>query len=289
MTPLRKQMLEDMQLKGYSLATQDAYVHGVRRLVAYCKKSPELVTEEELRRYFLYMKEEKKYARGTTKITLSAIRFLYEVTLHKPWPVLELVQPGKERKLPVVLSQEEVRRVLHSVRVPLYRVCLTTIYSCGLRISEGVHLRVENIDSGRMQLRIRGKGNKERCVPLAAATLEMLRGFWKLHRCPEWLFPASMQPRGGAKGLAKEGPVPVPTIQQAFAKALQCSEVKKSAHVHTLRHSYATHLLEAGVNLRLIQEILGHRSPSTTAVYTHLTPAVCAQILQPVEALAQKL
>ena len=289
MTPLRKQMLEDMQLKGYSIATQDAYVHGVRRLVAYCKKSPELINGEELRQYFLYMKQEKKYARSTVRITLSAIKFLYEVTLRKQWPVLDLVQPAKERKLPVVLSQEEVRKILHCLRVPVYRVCLTTIYSCGLRISEGTNLQVNNIDSGRMQLRVRGKGNKERCIPLAAATLEMLRGFWKQHRSEPWLFPAAMQPHGHSDNAPKEGPVAVPTIQAAFRSALQCSGIRKRAHVHTLRHSYATHLLEAGVNLRLIQEILGHRNPGTTAIYTHLTPAVCAQVLHPIETLVQKL
>lgn len=289
MTALRKQMLEDMQLKGYSLATQSAYVHGVRRLAAYCKKSPEEITEAELRGYFLYMKERKQYSRSTVRITLCAIKFLYQRTLGKHWPVLELVRPSKERKLPVVLSREEARAILRCVRVPLYRVCLTTIYSCGLRVSEGTQLRVEQIDSGRMQLRIRGKGNKDRYVPLAAATLELLRGFWKLHRSAEWLFPASMQPRKAGQELPKAGPVAASTIQLAFAHALADSGIRKKAHVHTLRHSYATHLLEAGVNLRLIQEILGHRSPGTTALYTHLTPAVCAQVVDPLKALVELL
>ena len=158
-----------------------------------------------------------------------------------------------------------------------------------MRISEATNLQIDNIDSGRMQLRVRGKGNKERCIPLAAATLEMLRSFWKLHRSRPWLFPAAMQPRGQADNVPKEGPVAVPTIQLAFKTALQCSGINKKAHVHTLLHSYATHFLEAGVNLRLIQEILGHRNPSTTAIYTHLTPAVCAQVLKPIEALVQKL
>jgi len=282
-------MLEDMQLRGYAPATQQAYAHGVSLLARHYAKSPELINQEELRSYFLYMKEEKRYARSTTTISLAGIKFLYEVTLQKHWPILDLVRPDKEHKLPAVLSQEEVKKVLHGVRVPLYRVCLTTIYSCGLRVSEGTHLQIDNIDSGRMQVRVRGKGNKERCIPLAPATLEMLRSFWKLHRSRPWLFPASMQPRSSAGNVVKEGPVAISTIQVAFAKALAGSGIHKPARVHTLRHSYATHLLEAGVNLRVIQEILGHRSPSTTAVYTHLTAALCAQVINPVQALAQKL
>ena len=286
MTALRKQMLEDLQLKGYSVSTQEAYLHGVARLAKYYHKSPALVTEEELRDYFLYMKLEKRYARSTATITLCGIKFLYQVTLRKNWPVLDLVRPSKERKLPTVLSQEEVQRVLQAVQVPLYRFCLTTIYSCGLRISEGVGLQVEQIDSSRMLLRIRGKGNKDRYVPLAPRTLEMLRSFWKVHRSPRWLFPASEQP------FARPGedrPVALGSIQVAFSRAVECGGLTKAASVHTLRHSYATHLLEAGVSLRLIQEILGHNSPTTTSIYTHITAGVCAQMAKPLEAMVKNL
>ena len=287
MTPLRKQMLEDLQLKGYSPSTQDSYVRGVERLAKYYKKSPALITEEELRDYFLYMKLEKRYARSTATITLCGIKFLYERTLRKNWPVLDLVRPPKERKLPAVLSREEVERVLQAVQVPLYRFCLTTIYSCGLRISEGVNLQVEQIDNSRMQLRIRGKGNKDRYVPLAPQTLEMLRNFWKVHRSPRWLFPASEQPC--ARSTGEDRPVAIGSIQVAFSRAVECSGLTKAASVHTSRHSYATHLLEAGVSLRLIQEILGHNSPSTTAIYTHITAAVCAQLAEPLQAMVKNL
>ena len=279
-------MLEDLQLKGYSPSTRDCYVRGVERLAKYYKKSPALITEEELRQYFLYMKLEKRYSRSTATITLCGIKFLYEKTLRKNWPVLDLVRPPKERKLPAVLSQEEVKRVLQAVQVPLYRICLTTIYSCGLRISEGVGLQVEQIDSSRLVLRIRGKGNKDRYVPLAPRTLEMLRNFWKVHRSPRWLFPASLQPFARA---GEDRPVALGSIQVAFRRAVECSGISKAASVHTLRHSYATHLLEAGVSLRLIQEILGHNSPSTTSIYTHITAAVCAQMAQPLEAMVKNL
>jgi len=287
MTPLRKQMLEDMQLKGFSPATQESYAKGVERLAKYYHKSPELITPEELRRYFLYMKLEKRYSRSTATITLCGIKFLYQVTLHKDWPVLDLVRPPKGRRLPPVLSQPEVQQVLQAVQVPLYHVCLTTIYSGGLRISEGANLEVEHIDSGRMQFLIRGKGDKDRYVPMAPRILEMLRNFWRTHRSRRWLFPASARP--WARSVGEDRPVPVGSLQVAFHRAVEVSGINPAAHVHTLRHSYATHLLEAGVNLRLIQEILGHRSPSTTSIYTHLTPAVCAQVTEPLKAMVQNL
>lgn len=287
MTALRKQMLEDMQLRGFSPATQDSSVRGVQRLAKHYHKSPDLISAEELRQYFLHMKEDQHYSRSTATITLCGIKFLYQHTLAKPWPVLDLVRPGKQRKLPVVLSVQEVQKILQAVQAPLYRVCLTTIYSCGLRVGEAIGLQVSQIDGARQQLRIRGKGNKERYVPLAERTLEMLRNFWKVHRSPQGLFPASEQPRVCPRN--EDQPVAVANVQRAFKGALAGSGINKAAHVHTLRHSYATHLLEAGVSLRLIQEILGHRSPSTTSIYTHITPAVCAQLNQPLAQLVQNL
>jgi len=191
----------------------------------------------------------------------------------------------KEKKLPVVLSREEVRAILGCVRAPVYLACLKTIYACGLRISEGVAVQVEQIDGARKVLRVCGKGNKERQVPLAEPTLESLRAFWKLHRSRPWVFPARLQPRS----TAEEGPIAMVNLREAFHVARQKSGVNKPATVHSLRHSYATHLLEAGVQLRLIQEILGHRHPSTTAIYTHLTAEVRAQVVDPLQALVAGL
>jgi integrase/recombinase XerD len=287
MTPLRKQMLEDMQLKGFAPSTQEAYVRGVSRLANHYHKSPALLTEPELRDYFLYLKAERHYSRSSATVALCGIKFLYEVTLHKHWPVLGLVRPPKAYRLPAVLSHEEVAQVLHAVQVPVYRCCLTTIYSCGLRLREGVNLRVDQIDSGCLQLRIRGKGNKDRYVPLAPRTLAMLRDFWKVHRSPQWLFPASQQPC--PRCPTEDRPVAAVNVQAALRCAVQGLGINKPATVHTLRHSYATHLLEAGVSLRLIQEILGHRSPRTTAIYTHITPAVCAQMAEPLRKMVQDL
>ena len=283
MTPLRKQMLEDMQLKGYSPATQKSYVESVKRMAREFGKSPESMTETELRAYLLGL--QKELAPSSMRVVVPAIRFLFTITLQRQWPVVEFARAPKERPLPVVLSQPEVRSILQRVRVPVYRICLSTIYSCGLRISEGAHLRCEDVDSQRMFLRVRGKGNKVRQVPLPEVTLQSLRDLWKMHRSRPWVFPARLQP----SSKREEGPVAICNLQNAFAAARLQSAIDKAAHVHTLRHSYATHLMEAGVQLRVIQEILGHRSPRTTAIYTHLTGEVLAQVKAPIERLAKNL
>jgi site-specific recombinase XerD len=262
-------MIEDLQLRGMSERTQEAYVRAVRQLAEHYNKSPELITEEELRQYFLYMKNVKHYARTTTTIALCGIKFFYDHTLKRQWPTLTFVRPPREKKLPVILSAEEVRRSLANLQLLRYRVCLTTIYSCGLRLQEGTHLQVPDIDSARMLIHVHGKGAKDRYVPLPKRTLELLRQQWKTHRNPVWIFPAPG--RGGIGMSTASEPMPRSSVQIAFKAALKRSRINKRASVHTLRHSYATHLLEAGVNLRLIQEYLGHNTPSTTSIYTHLT------------------
>jgi integrase/recombinase XerD len=285
MTPLRKRMTEDLQLKGYSPKTVEAYLHAVGKLARHYHKSPALINEEELRAYFLHLTQVECCAQGTLRIAVSGIKFCFAVTLQRHWPVLGLIRAGKQKRLPVVLSRGEVRSILGCVRAPVYRVCLTTIYVCGLRISEGAAVRVADLDGEREVLRVRGKGDKERQVPLAKSTLESLRGFWKLHRSEPWLFPARLQPRSSSQA----GPVDTLNLRNAFLAARKQSGVNKPATVHSLRHSCATHLLEAGVQLRLIQEILGHKSPSTTAIYTHLTTEVRAQLVEPLQALALNL
>lgn len=270
MTDLQKRMIESLQLRGMSERTQEAYVRAVRQLAQHYHKSPDLVTEEELRQYFLYIKNVKKYARATTTIALCGIKFFVEWTLGRKWTLFELVRPPREKKLPTILSVEEARKILGCIRLPGYRVCLSTIYSCGLRLQEGTHLQVADIDSGRMVVHVRhGKGAKDRYVPLPQHTLEMLREYWKTHRNPELLFPA--EGRNHIELSNSTEPMSKSSVQGAFRRALIKSGVNKRASVHTLRHSWATALLEAGVNLRLIQEWLGHNSPTTTSVYTHLT------------------
>ena len=210
-------------------------------------------------------------ARQTSTQALCAIKLFWEKTLRRPWPAeVELVRANPRFKLPVILSASEVRRVLARVALLDHRICLTTIYSCGLRLGEGLTLEVRDIDAGRMLLHLRqGKGNQDRYVPLPGRTLELLREQWKTHRHPTLLFPAKGHSGQGARTATR--PMCRSTLQRAFRLALQASGIKKAAHIHTLRHSYATHLLEQGENLRQIQVNLGHKSPLATVVYTHLT------------------
>ena len=289
MSPLQQRMLEDMQLRGLSARTQEAYARAVWQLAQYYRRRPEQLSEEELRQYFLYLTNEKKLARPTATIALCGIKFFYEQTLKQPWPTLRFVRPPREWKLPVVLSRKEVRRILQEVRIPVYRACLTTIYACGLRLLEGTRLQVPDVDSARRLLHIHGKSKQDRYVPLPQSTLQLLRAHWRTHRSPLWLFPAPTR-HGLAHSLAHAGgPVTRSSLQSAFRSAVQRAGINKRAHVHTLRHSYATHLLEANFNLRVIQDHLGHRSPRTTAIYTHLTHAVRAAVTEPLNQLMADL
>lgn len=273
---LRRRMIEEMQLRNYSERTQASYVRAVGRLAGWCWKSPGEVSDEELRGYFLYLKNQKRLARATITIALCGIKFFFEQVLKRDWTAMDIPRPRAEHKLPVVLSVEEVWRILGEVRELRHRACLTLIYTCGLRLGEGCRLQVGDIQRDRGMIHVRAaKGNKDRYVPLPSDTLALLVECWKSHRHPTFLFPGVG--RSGVRGSVADKPVPISTVQQAFRKALHASGVAKNAHVHTLRHSYATHLLETGVNLRQIQDWLGHHSPKTTAVYTHLTAEGSAQ------------
>ena len=289
MSPLQQRMLEDMQLRGLSARTQEAYARAVWQLAQHYHRSPDQLSDEDLRQYFLYLANEKKIARPTATIALCGIKFFYEQTLKHDWPTLRFVRPPREWKLPVVLSRKEVRQILAVVRIPVYQVCLKTIYACGLRLLEGTQLQVADVDSARTALHIHGKGKQDRYLPLPESTLKLLRAHWRTHRSPQWLFPAPTR-HGLAHSLSHNGgPVTRSSLQSAFRAALKCSGLNKRAHVHTLRHSYATHLLEAGFNLRVIQDHLGHRSPRTTAIYTHLTREVRATVTLPLNQLMADL
>lgn len=280
MTELRRRMIEDMQLRRLAPSTQRAYEAAVERLALYYGRSPDQLSEEEIRRFFMHLINERRVSDSTFRIHFYGVKFFYERTLRRTWPVFELVRARKREKLPVVLSEEEVRCVLGRVRHVTARMCLTTIYACGLRLSEGAHLQVTDIDGSRRIVCVRcGKGGKDRYVPLAAPLLERLRVYWKTHRTRPWLFPA---PDG-------RGPISTTTVQKVFKAALGDSGVRKEASVHALRHSYATHLLERGVNLRVIQEILGHKSPRTTALYTHLTQKTVDNLRETVDRLMADL
>jgi integrase/recombinase XerD len=282
MNALRQKMIEDMQLHGFAERTQEAYLLAVRQLAKHYHKAPDQINEEELRQYFLFLKNEKHAARATCTIALCGIKFFYERTLGREWQTFAFLRPPKEKKLPVVLSVAEVGQVLGCVHGARYRVCLTTIYACGLRLLEGVHLQVKDIDGERQLLHIcQGKGGKDRYVPLPSACLKMLRQHWLTHRNPLWLFPSSFEDAN--QPMNESG------VQRAFSAAARQSGIHKKATVHTLRHSYATHLLEAGVNLRIIQSYLGHASPATTAIYTHLTSITETQTRHTIDELVTSL
>lgn len=288
MTPLRQRMIEDMQLRGLSENTQRAYVLAVSQFADHFGRSPEQIGEEELRSYFLHLKNEKQVSNSTCTVALCGIKFLYEHTLQVEWPTFQLINAPKEKTLPCVLSIEEVQAILGQVRRPHYRVCLNTIYACGLRISEGIGLQVDQIDSARMMLNVRQSKNlTDRSIPLPNTILTQLRQQWQTHRNPTWLFPA--RTAGGTVQPDASTPMSEPGMRRAFQMALQEANISKPATIHTLRHSWATHLLEAGVNLRVIQSYLGHRSIQTTAIYTHLTTKMEAQVTETLNHLADEL
>lgn len=272
MTALRQRMIEDLRLRGYADRTVDAYVSAVARLAQFHQAAPDRLTEEQLRAYLLHLTTARRLARPSLTVALCGLRFFYEQTLQRPWPILDVARPKRDKRLPVVLSRDEVWRVLGAVRTPAYRICLTTIYSCGLRLLEGTQLQIPHIDSRRSALHIRhGKGGVDRFVPLPQGALALLRVHWRTHRNPLWVFPAPRRRPPRPIEDPAVGPIGPSTLQKAFVLAVRQSGISKRPHVHTLRHSYATHLLEAGVPVTVIQEYLGHRSASTTAIYTHVT------------------
>jgi integrase/recombinase XerD len=263
MTALRRRMLEDLQLRGLAPKTQQCYVAAVQQLARHYGRAPDQCSEAELRQYFLFLLNEKKVAESTFRIHLYGIRFVYERTLQRPWPVFDLVRPRSTPKLPGVLSPRAVRSLLAWVEHPEARMCLRLIYACGLRLREGPQLQVADIDPQRMLVRVRqGTGGQDRDGPLAERTLQLVREYWQRRRSRPWLFPARHRPM----------PLSATSLQKTFKAVVRQSRIPKEASIHTLRHSYATHLLERGVSLRVIQELLGHRSLRTTARYTHLTP-----------------
>ncbi len=269
MTPLRQRMLEDLQVRNLSPLTQRAYLEQVSRFARHFGQSPARLGPEEIRAYQVYLTTEKQLAPASIVVAVAALRFLYTVTLQKPWSVKAVIPaPKMPKTLPVVLSPAEVVRFLESVKIPRQRVILTTCYAAGLRISEAVHLTIPAIDSQRMVLRIaQGKGQKDRYVMLSPTLLEILREWWRVRRPQHWLFPGDRPGR----------PLTTHAVERACQQAHRRSGIPKSITPHSLRHAFAVHLLEAGTDIRTIQLLLGHRSLATTARYLAIaTTQVCA-------------
>jgi integrase/recombinase XerD len=271
MTPLRQHMIAALQLSGKGERTQESYVREVRLLAQFCHKAPDRISEQELKRYFLHRKNVDGLAPASMRICYSGIRFSYEHVLTRDWHTLSLLRAQATRHLPAVRSIEEVRRLLAAATPFHNQVYFTTVYSLGLRLHEALFLQVSDIDGQRLQVHIyRGKGAKDRYVPLPEETLALLRTYWKTHRNKTWLFPATW--RDQQQSPTAPMPMSRTSVQGAFRKAKHRAGITKTGvAVHTLRHSYATHLLEAGVNPRLIQRYLGHIQLATTMVSLHLT------------------
>jgi integrase/recombinase XerD len=276
MTTLRRRMLEDLQLRGLAPKTPQCYLAAVPQLAQHYRRPPDQLRDEALRHDVLCLRHEQKVAERTFRIHLSGLRFFYERTLKRPWPVFDLVRPRTLQTLPVVLSRRAVRSLLALVEHPNARMCLQLIYACGLRLTEGTPLQVSDIDAPRMLVRVRqGKGGQDRLVPRAPRVLEVVRAYWQRQRPRPWVFPA------------RDGPAPLsPTsLQQTFNAVVRQSGLPTDASIHTLRHAYATQLVERGVSLRVMQELLGPRSPRTTARYTPLTPPTLDVVHAPLTAL----
>lgn len=280
MTILRQRMIDDLKLRNYSPRTIETYVSRVVGFAKFHQRSPALLGPEDVRCYQLHLLDV-----GTSwsvfNQTVCALKFLYRVTLKVGWPVEQIPYGRKPRPLPVVLSQDEVVRLIEAVPQAVCRMALLTTYAVGLRISETVALRAEHLDSARMLVHIeQGKGQKPRLVPLSEVLLRSLRSYWRDQR-PKvpgslWLFPSDDPAR----------PIHVTTIEKACQRARVTAGLSKHATPHTLRHCYATHTLEAGVDLRTVQALLGHANLSTTAIYTHVQRKLVTATKSPLDAIA---
>lgn len=277
MTPLRRRMVEDMTLRNLAPRTIETYVERVAQFARHFGSSPEHLGMAEVRTYLLYLIQERHVSWSYFNQALAALRFLYRVTLGRDWAPGMIRYPKTEKKLPVVLSPAEVAQFFQAIPGLKHRATLMTAYAAGLRVSEVVALRVEDIDSRRMVIRVRqGKGRKDRYVMLAPRLLDLLRTYWQAARPRMWLFP----------GKDPDRPLSVSVVQRACRAACRDAGLSKHATVHTLRHCFATHLLEAGTDLRTIQVLLGHSSLRTTATYTHVSTAALRATVSPLEHLA---
>ncbi len=283
---LRQRMTHDLQLAGLSQRTQEAYLRAVRQLADHFHTPPDRLTEAQLRDYFLHLKNDRLFAAASLGIAYSGIKFFYSHTIPRDWPTLKRLRVPREKRLPDVLSVDEVRQLIAAVRTPHNRAYFQAVYSLGLRLGEGLHLQVGDIDAARMMVHVhRGKGAKDRFVPLPPRTLASLRQYWATHRHRTWLFPATG--RDHRRAAHADGPMERSSVQGALRRVVRDLGLRKAVSIHTLRHSYATHLLEAGVNLRLIQQYLGHSSLQTTMVYLHLTAASQEQARERIDALME--
>ena len=280
MSELRRKMQADLRVRNYAKRTQEIYVRRVAEMAEHFGRSPETLGREDVRGYMRYLKEERDVSLSAFKQTVGSLRFLYRVTLDRPELLPHIPYPRQKRRNPVVLSQDEVGRLLKALQNLKHRALAMTLYAGGLRVSEVLGLEVRDIDSGRMVITVRhGKGDKDRQVVLSTVLLETLRAYWRAYRPWTWLF------YGGDPGR----PLTSRTVQRVIKTAGERAAITKPVTPHVLRHSYATHLLESGTDLRVIQTLLGHRTLQSTAIYTHVATARLRSIKSPLDALGPEL
>lgn len=275
MTPLRRRMIDDMTLRNLSPATQQSYIYAVAKFSRFFARSPEELGAEEVRAYQLHLIG-LGWSWSHINQVACALRFLFGVTLERPDTCVRIVSARQPKKLPVVLSGDEVVRFLEAIPGLRNRAALTTAYGAGLRVGEVARLKPGDIDSGRMLIRVEhGKGGKDRYVMLSPNLLKILRAYWRLAKSGRWLFP----------GREPHQPVSTAALQSACRIAARQADLDKTVTVHTLRHSFATHLLENGTDVRIIQVLLGHRRVETTAIYTRVASKVIAATPSPLDRL----
>ena len=278
---------DDLQLAGFAKRTFDGYLREIRKLADHYQCSPEHISESQLRKYFLHLKNVKHYAEGTLRVSLSAFKFFFRVTCPRDWDTLHQLKVKGPKTLPEVITPEQVHQIIDACTSERMAVYFWTVYSMGLRLSEGLNLQVGDIDAERGLVHIhRGKGAKDRYIPIPSSTLQLLREHWLSHRHKRFLFPADGRKHTGMS--TAKTPMAPTTPQDAMKIITTKLKFGKKVSVHTLRHSYATHLLEAGVSLKAIQKFLGHSSLQTTIVYLHLTEIAEANAREIIEQIFRR-
>jgi integrase/recombinase XerD len=276
MKTLREQVLQYMQLKNYSARTVHSYCDCLAKLSAYYKKPPDVITSQEVADYLHRLLQKRQSSASTLNQYISAYKVLMEGVLKQPWQGIKIPRPRREKRLPVVLSKEEIGQILAHIKNLKHRTIIALAYSTGMRLNEVKHVRLTDIDSDRMQIRIAfGKGKKDRYTMLSLKLLTLLRDYWKWYRPEKFLF----------EGHKKGTPIGTTTIQSLFAESRKKAGIQKEASFHTLRHSFATHLLEQGTNLKVIQALLGHSSLKTTSIYAHLINFSPASVTSPFDSI----
>ena len=279
MSPLRKRMLEELQRRNYSPNTVRPYIYAVEDFARYFGKSPDKLSQEHLRQYQLHLVHDCKLTVETIVGRIAALRLFFVKVLGRPYRQIDLVYPRRPERLPIILSEEEVARLIESASSSYHRVILMTLYGTGLRREELCRLKVTDVDSQRMVIHVRqGKGNRNRDLPLSPKLLEVLRDYWRWRKPKTYLFPSLLRTR-------QEKPITSKTVWYAVREAARRAGIKKKVHPHLLRHSWATHLLERGADLREIQVLLGHKDLETTARYLHLSQRHLQAIHNPIDAI----